>query len=602
MTLEPIIDPRRGDIEDDASSTKKRSMLALLGGMLVEISLPKLILAWGLLLIVPGVLLGFVPIATTIWFRAVTDNVASPNVGLWTVILLALSAAIGWLGWRPLFRVAETSFWSLNALLVQPIYAACREVLRHISERLLWATAEDASRGKLRAGAAAVAGVLLFALGLAVAGWAWPRAHLFATLAEIDSFKRAAEVTLANSLLLVASYLAAAALFWGFADALMPQPATLRDFATRTKKAKVWRIAHLSDIHIVASPYGFRLESGRLGPRGNERLKRLFAALDAIDAKDPLDVVLISGDVTDAGLASEWAEFFAAIASHPKLAERMLILPGNHDLNIVDRSNPARMDLPGSPAIRLRQLRMLSAMDAIQGGRVRIVDGRTHKLGKTLGEALAPHRGAIGRFADTGRPLFSRRLAELWARAFPMVLPPREDRGLGVIVLNSNADTHFSFTNALGMISAEQMRGIENAAAQYPHAVWLIALHHHVVEYPWTAKTLSERIGTALINGNWFVRRLKPLAKRAVLMHGHRHVDWIGHCGDLVIISAPSPVMEVTDEVATGFYIHTLAATNDGEIALLAPRWTEIPGENHEATIAQSGDTHGFHKSVTTKS
>ena len=42
----PIVDPRLGDIEDDASSTKRRSMLSLAGSLLVEISLPKLILAW----------------------------------------------------------------------------------------------------------------------------------------------------------------------------------------------------------------------------------------------------------------------------------------------------------------------------------------------------------------------------------------------------------------------------------------------------------------------------------------------------------------------------------------------------------------------------
>ena len=107
----------------------------------------------------------------------------------------------------------------------------------------------------------------------------------------------------------------------------------------------------------------------------------------------------------------------------------------------------------------------------------------------------------------------------------------------------------------------------------------MIALHHHVVEYPWKAKTLSERIGTALINGNWFIRKLKPLAQRIVLMHGHRHVDWIGQCGDLTVISAPSPVMEVTDEVQTGFYIHTLAAGHDGTLALLAPDWIEVSGE-----------------------
>ena len=73
-------------------------MLALAGGMLVEISLLKLIVAWALLLVVPGILLGFVPIATTMWFRAITDNVASPELGLWTAVLLLAAAAIGWFG------------------------------------------------------------------------------------------------------------------------------------------------------------------------------------------------------------------------------------------------------------------------------------------------------------------------------------------------------------------------------------------------------------------------------------------------------------------------------------------------------------------------
>jgi len=36
---------------------------------------------------------------------------------------------------------------------------------------------------------------------------------------------------------------------------------------------------------------------------------------------------------------------------------------------------------------------------------------------------------------------------------------------------------------------------------------------------------------------------LKPYASRVVVMHGHRHIDWIGSCGRLKIISAPSPVM-----------------------------------------------------------
>ena len=114
---------------------------------------------------------------------------------------------------------------------------------------------------------------------------------------------------------------------------------------------------------------------------------------------------------------------------------------------------------------------------------------------------------------------------------FPMVLPPDKDDGLGIIVLNSNAETHFSFTNALGLVSAEQTRACRIAIDQYPRANWIVALHHHVVEYPQEAKELSERIGTALINGSWFIRRLLHLSGHAVIMHGHRHIDWIGECG-----------------------------------------------------------------------
>ena len=155
------------------------------------------------------------------------------------------------------------------------------------------------------------------------------------------------------------------------------------------------------------------------------------------------------------------------------------MIPGNHDLNIVDRANPARLDLPMSPNKRLRKLRVLAAMAALQGERVRVVDRSCRRLGETLAQALAPHRRCDGRVRRYRKACLSRELTELWAGVFPMVLPPDPDDGLGIILLDSNADTHFSFTNALGMISADQARGLEIARAQYPQACWVIALHHH---------------------------------------------------------------------------------------------------------------------------
>ena len=45
------LDPRRGDVEDDAASPKQRSLLAIAGSLLVEISLLKLLFAWTVLLL-----------------------------------------------------------------------------------------------------------------------------------------------------------------------------------------------------------------------------------------------------------------------------------------------------------------------------------------------------------------------------------------------------------------------------------------------------------------------------------------------------------------------------------------------------------------------
>jgi len=156
-----LIDPRRGDVEDDASSTKRRSMLSLFGSLLVEISLPKLIIAWIMLLVIPGLLLGLAPIVFVEWLTIVTDKLASLAIGLWSLLILGSLIAIAWFGWRALFRMAEKNFWALNSIVVEPGYASFREAFRQLAERLLPRNASDTSRASLRAGAAAVAGIIM---------------------------------------------------------------------------------------------------------------------------------------------------------------------------------------------------------------------------------------------------------------------------------------------------------------------------------------------------------------------------------------------------------------------------------------------------------
>lgn len=574
-----LIDPRLGDVEDDASSTKRRSLFAIAGSLLAEISLPKLILAWLLLIVLPGVLLGLAPLVISGWLASVSRNIAAPLSEIWPLLVLIVVLAVGYFGGLPFYHMTEQAFWSLNSVAVQPGYALCRESLRHLVERVRRQRTDPVSRARLRAMTAAGAGLILCGLALFVVLLAWPASRWLGAAADFTSPHRLLVPALANAIVIVGSYLAAASLAWGLADATMDQPRDLPAFDVAPPGSRTWRVAHLSDLHVVGERFGFRIESGRSGPRGNGRLERVLAHLDQIHRTEPLDFVLVTGDATDAGRSAEWAEFLSALARHPRLAERTLIVPGNHDVNVVDRANPARLDLPPSPGRRLRQMRALSAMAAVQGESVRVVDPRTRGLGGRLGDALTGHRSRISAFADTGTLRSSAGLAELWDDIFPMVRMPEREDGLGVLLINSTAETHFSFTNALGLVSSTQAHRILAITRQFPRAHWILAVHHHLIEYPRLATALSERIGTALINGSWFVRALQPAGGRIVVMHGHRHIDWIGVSGSVRIISAPSPVMEATDGEATCFYIHRLAAAPGGGLCLLDPERVEIPGE-----------------------
>jgi 3',5'-cyclic AMP phosphodiesterase CpdA len=574
----PLFDPRRGDAEDDASSPKQRSLLAIAGGLLAEISLPKLVFAWTFSILLPAVLLGLAPLVATAWIQKVSKTVAEIT-GLGAILILLIVIGLGLIGWRPLLRTVENNFWSLNALAVQPGYAFCREALRYLAERAISKDFGVVTRARWGAISSAGAGIILCICGGLIAIAVWPASHWVATAADLLSLHRLILPTLANAIVVVSAYFAGASLVWGLADASMEQPVDLATVDAVPGRL-TWRVAHLSDIHQVGEQYGFRIESGRSGPRGNDRFTRVMDRIEAIHTVSPLDVVLVSGDMTDAGRGTEWAEFLDVVARHPVLAERMIILPGNHDLNIVDRLNPARLDLPFSPSKRLRQMRALSAITVVQGHRVLVVDPISGKLERTLAETLAPHRQWIADFADSGSLRLSTGLGRLWDDQFPMILPPATADGLGVVVLNSNAETHFSFTNALGMVSVEQIRRLVTAIDGFPHAHWIVALHHHLIEYPMSLAALSERVGTALINGSWFVRKLRTIAAQAIVMHGHRHIDWIGQCGKLKIISAPSPVMGAKNEASTYFHIHTLTSGSSGELCLLPPERVEITGVN----------------------
>jgi hypothetical protein len=568
-----FMDPRDGDLEDDASSTVSKTLLGHAASMVVEISLPKLVLAFAALVVLPAITVGAVPIALGWYLRTAADKIALGFHLSFGLLVLAAALVVAWRWGMRIFRFVEQSFWGLGATLVQPLYTAIRELIGRAIEALAPARRYAFARSL----AGLLAGLLIAVVAGAIAWGLGPLPRFAVPLSAAEDLWPAAAVALRNAGWAVAVYLMVAAPAWSLAEAWAGTPRDMpHSLAVREAR---WRIAHLSDIHLVGTRHGFRLECGRDGPRGNGRFLRTLDLLEAEHAKRPLDWVLITGDITDAARNEEFIAFEDAMAAHPALRDRTLIIPGNHDVNIVDRANPARLELPIAPGGTLRRLRMLAAMARLQGGRVHVVDRQARRLGPTLDAFLAAEgrAEALARFADRGRQRDRRLASATWDESFPLVAPPATPDGLGVLLLDSNGRTHFSFTNALGIVDAAQMHAAEAAMRQYPAARWLVCLHHHLVEYPRPGAKLADRIGTALVNGHWVVWRLRRDARRIVALHGHRHHDWMGECGGVRILSAPSPMMGAKDFAERWFWLHGFAPGEGGALEMLAPRRVVVP-------------------------
>src|SRR5690606_36062532 len=109
----------------------------------------------------------------------------------------------------------------------------------------------EKSRAKMRAMSAAAAGVILCLLAALAIYAIWPMTRWAGTPGDLISLQRFIGPAIANAVVVVCAYLAGAALIWGIADATMDQPLDLSAFDTIPNDAQRWRVAHLSDVHVV---------------------------------------------------------------------------------------------------------------------------------------------------------------------------------------------------------------------------------------------------------------------------------------------------------------------------------------------------------------
>jgi 3',5'-cyclic AMP phosphodiesterase CpdA len=316
------------------------------------------------------------------------------------------------------------------------------------------------------------------------------------------------------------------------------------------------RIAHWSDLHLTAG--GGTLEGGT---GGNEFLRQLVEKFAA--QLRTVDAIVVTGDITDAGLAAEWAQFLEIVPD--EIRGKIVLVPGNHDINIVSPVRKGAVESIKKYGFRLRLVRFLAVLDLIQGERAWVyfrgervsVRALLHNYGETL-----------NRFADEAHEDWLSSVGEAWRDTFPMVVDI-PGSSFSIVVLDSIEFSSTLATNAYGHVGSEQLRKIARLKEAQDGRRFLFALHHHIALPSKLARgNLLKRLQPFFLllqNPRSVVRVLREY-EPAVVLHGHRHVEYGGRLHKLDIVSAPSTTLgcEAQGRDTPGFFILEVGCAGSG--------------------------------------
>lgn len=157
---------------------------------------------------------------------------------------------------------------------------------------------------------------------------------------------------------------------------------------------------------------------------------------------------------------------------------------------------------------------------------------------------------------------------------FPLVEPPAPGDAYGVILLNSNARSHFALTNAIGVVGPSQLKALRLILQNSWHPCSI----NRLLNIRWFRSACVRRIGLALINAPDLVAVPAPHFRRVIVLHGHRRRDWIGVCGNIVLCSARSTSLgtDSVDKYRGSSRIHQLLAEAGG-LQLIATERVRVP-------------------------
>jgi predicted phosphodiesterase len=339
-------------------------------------------------------------------------------------------------------------------------------------------------------------------------------------------------------------------------------------------------IAHLSDLHLTEDVDSPVLEGGTAIPN------LIFSAVIADLGKriQTIDLVVVTGDITDSGMAKEWDNFFKIVP--PELLPKFIIVPGNHDINITSKYSIWRTETNAFVGRNVRLIRSMCAIDTVQGNKCVILDEDDNLI--SLRAYITQHRDTMLEYLQSGKSVLDflgsaeRKTPEpdkIWERVFPMAIDLPE-AGVVLYILDSNDISVNLFDNAFGFVQPSQVKRLDQLLERHKSRNYLLAMHHHIA--------LPRRLKDRQLKGRIFekfmvLRNSRTLMnaltqkREAVILHGHRHVDYRGSLGNVQVISAPSTTLgSIVPIRAPGYYIHTLGIGPNRGLAVNQSQFIEI--------------------------
>lgn len=287
------------------------------------------------------------------------------------------------------------------------------------------------------------------------------------------------------------------------------------DATPRTDDAEVRAdIVHFTDLHLTATDDGHLLDL-RAGQPGGNKVLRALVRTHRNGVLKTARALLVTGDATDSGTEDQWQTFFRILGA-PELTNRMVLVPGNHELNIPRDAAPGMLNAVRTDGLlnygprRERALRCLLALDRIQGSRARVLariarptlrqlinGGGTRSIPPcltTLSQYLSdglreidsfrPGRPPYASWSDVDLDHFDDHVDAIVAGAYPMVVEVPGAPFL-VLVLDSTSISANTLSNAFGEIGAAQLERLDSIITlllSKSRSPIVVAMHHHMGE------------------------------------------------------------------------------------------------------------------------